>query len=161
MMIKISLIISLALLTACAHKNHEPHKNNELISSIPVKNHLEPPPLAPQTQAPIKSDVIITRAEFDALLKQIANCWSIQPGAAHYEKKLLIEVKLVVSRDRRVQSATIVDQSRYNRDPYFRAAADAAIRALNSPQCKTLQLNPDKYDMWKDMIVEFEPNAML
>jgi hypothetical protein len=68
---------------------------------------------------------------------------------------------LIVARDRRVQSATIVDQWRYSQDSYFRAAADSAIRAINSPQCETLNLNPDKYDLWKDMVVTFDPREML
>jgi outer membrane biosynthesis protein TonB len=102
----------------------------------------------------------LTMSEMDALRQQLSRCWSIQAGA-RYADELKVEVRLTVSPERRVLSATVVDQWRYGQDSYFRAAADSAIRAVNSPQCETLILNPDKYDQWKDMIVEFDPSEML
>lgn len=102
----------------------------------------------------------MTMSEMDALRQQLSRCWSIQAGA-RYADELKVEVRLTVSPERRVLSATVVDQWRYGQDSYFRAAADSAIRAVNSPQCETLVLNPDKYDQWKDMIVEFDPSEML
>lgn len=102
----------------------------------------------------------LTMSELDALRQQLSRCWSIQAGA-RYAENLVVEVRLIVSRERKVMSASVVDQFRYSQDSYFRAAADSAIRAVNSPQCETLVLNPDKYDMWKDMIVKFDPREML
>lgn len=112
-----------------------------------------PTPAAPFAQQ-------MTMSETDALRRQLSNCWSIQAGA-RYAENLVVEVRLIVARDRRVTSATIVDQWRYGQDSYFRAAADSAIRAVNSPQCEILELNPDKYDLWKDIIVKFDPSEML
>jgi len=102
----------------------------------------------------------MTMDELAALRRQLQNCWSIQAGA-RYAENLVVEVRLIVASDRRVISATIVDQWRYGQDSYFRAAADSAIRAVNSPQCEVLELNPQKYDQWKDMIVTFDPRDML
>jgi len=102
----------------------------------------------------------LTMSEADALAQQLSRCWSIQAGA-RYAEDLVVDVRLTVSPDRHTTSATIVDQMRYNSDSYFRAAADAAIRAVNSPQCETLMLPPDKYDLWKDIVVTFDPRNML
>ncbi len=102
----------------------------------------------------------LTMSEIDALRQQLSRCWSIQAGA-RYAENLVVEVRLIVASDRSVTSATIVDQWRYAQDSYFRAAADSAIRAVNSPQCQTLNLNPDKYNLWKDMVVTFDPREML
>ncbi len=102
----------------------------------------------------------LTMSEIDALRQQLSRCWSIQAGA-RYAEELVVEVRVLVSPERKVMSATIVDQWRYSQDSYFRAAADSAIRAINSPQCETLILNPDKYDLWKDMVVTFDPRDML
>lgn len=102
----------------------------------------------------------MTMSEIDALRQQLSRCWSIQAGA-RYAENLVVEVRLIVSRERRVMSATIVDQWKYSSDSYFRAAADSAIRAINSPQCETLNLPPERYDLWKDIIVEFDPRDML
>ncbi len=116
---------------------------------------------APPTPAPVASfSQQMTMSELDALRQQLSRCWSIQAGA-RYAEDLVVEVRLIVSPDRHVMSATVVDQWRYGQDSYFRAAADSAIRAVNSPQCETLELNPDKYDQWKDMIVKFDPREML
>jgi hypothetical protein len=112
--------------------------------------------------APLGSEMTIT--EIDAMIarlrQQLSRCWSIQAGA-RYAEDLSVEVRMVVSRERRVINATIVDQWRYNQDTFFRAAADSVIRALNSPQCEILDLPPDRYDAWKDMVVNFNPNEML
>lgn len=102
----------------------------------------------------------LTMSEADALAQQLSRCWSIQAGA-RYAEDLVVEVRLTVNRERRVLSATIVNQWRYGQDSYFRAAADSAIRAVNSPQCETLILPPDKYDLWKDIVVTFDPREML
>ena len=128
----------------------------EVTEDLPeVKDATSPPP-APTAAF---SDTL-TMSEMDALRRQLSNCWSIQAGA-RYAEELVVEVRLIVSPDRRVLSATVVDQFRYGQDSYFRAAADSAIRAVNSPQCEVLQLNPDKYEQWKDLIVEFDPKDML
>ena len=102
----------------------------------------------------------LTMSEMDALRQQLVRCWSIQAGA-RYAEELVVEVRVTVSRERRVLSAEIQDTWRYSQDSYFRAAADSAIRALHSPQCETLNVNPDKYEQWKDMIVTFDPREML
>lgn len=122
-------------------------------------------PESKDAEAPAPSPIAafseqLTMSETDALRQQLSRCWSIQAGA-RYAEELVVDVRITVSRERRVLSATIVDQWRYSQDSYFRAAADSAIRAVNSPQCETLNLNPDKYELWKDMVVTFDPREML
>jgi outer membrane biosynthesis protein TonB len=118
----------------------------------------EAAPAAPSQEGAFSEQM--TMSELDALRQQLSRCWSIQAGA-RYAEDLVVEVRITVSPERRVLSATVVDQWRYGQDSYFRAAADSAVRAVNSPQCETLNLNPDKYDMWKDMVVTFDPRDML
>jgi hypothetical protein len=113
----------------------------------------EPSPLAAFSQK-------LTMSEMDALRYQLSRCWSIQAGA-RYAEDLVVEIRLLVNADRSVQSATIVDQGRYNADGFFRAAADSAMRAVRSPMCNPLELPADKYDMWKDIVVRFDPREML
>lgn len=113
----------------------------------------QPSPLAAFSQK-------LTMSEMDALKYQLSRCWSIQAGA-RYAEDLVVEIRLLVNADRSVQSATIVDQGRYNADGFFRAAADSAMRAVRSPMCNPLELPVDKYDMWKDIVVRFDPREML
>jgi hypothetical protein len=60
-----------------------------------------------------------------------------------------------------VQDAQIVDTMRYNSDTYYRAAADSALRAVRNPQCNPLDLPPQKYELWKTIVVTFDPRKML
>lgn len=102
----------------------------------------------------------LTMSEADALKRQLSQCWSIQAGA-RYAEDLVVEVKLFMNPDRSVRQAVILNQWRYNQDSYFRAAADSAIRAVRSPMCNPLELPPDKYQMWKEIEVNFDPREML
>ena len=73
---------------------------------------------------------------------------------------LAVEVKVVVNQDRTVASAEIVDKSRYNTDSFFRTMADSAVRAVQSPKCSPLRLPEDKYTLWHNMTIVFDPKEM-
>lgn len=102
----------------------------------------------------------LTMSEEDALRRQLGQCWNV-PAGAKFAEDLIVEVRVIVNRDRTVQQATILDTGRYNRDSYYRAAADAAIRALRNPKCTPLALPADKYEQWKTTIITFNPSEML
>lgn len=102
----------------------------------------------------------ITISEQDALRRQLSQCWNVLSGAK-YAEDLAVEVRVMVNPDRTVQQATVLDQSRYGRDPHFRAAADAALRALRNPRCTPLDLPADKYESWKTTVINFNPRDML
>lgn len=98
-------------------------------------------------------------SEMDALRQQLAQCWSVMAGARNAED-LAIDIKVVVNPDRTVQRAELADTYRYNSDSFYRAAADSALRALNNPLCTPLNLPPDKYDLWHEMTITFDPKEM-
>ena len=102
----------------------------------------------------------VTISEEDALRRQLAGCWNVLSGAK-YAEDLAVEVQVIVNPDRTVQNARIVDNGRYKRDPHFRAAADAAMRALRNPRCIPLDLPADKYESWRTTIIRFDPKDML
>lgn len=99
-------------------------------------------------------------SEEDSLRRQISLCWNMPVGAREAEN-LVVEVVIEVNPDRTVREIHIVDEMRMNTDRYFRAAAEAAIRALRNPKCSPLALNPDKYDQWKTIRFNFDPRDML
>lgn len=102
----------------------------------------------------------LTISEMDAVKRGLMPCWNIQIGAKNAED-LVVEVRVLMNPDRTVQQATILNQSRYNQDSHYRAAAEAALRALRNPRCAPLQLPPDKYEQWKTTVIEFNPQNML
>lgn len=94
------------------------------------------------------------------LQAQLSQCWKLQSGA-RYAEDLIVEIKLSVNPDRTIRDAKIVNQLRYMSDGYFRAAADSALRAVRNPSCNPLDLPPNKYDLWKEITVVFDPREML
>ncbi|MDR3424125.1 MAG: hypothetical protein P4M13_03475 [Alphaproteobacteria bacterium] len=123
---------------------------------------------APQTQSgtaagtgsssSFGSRLMIT--EEDALRRQIEQCWN-PPIGARDAQNLIVEVVIDVNQDRTVADADIVDKMRYASDPFFRAAADAAVRAVRNPRCSPLILPEGKYDEWKRIDFTFDPRDML
>ncbi|MGH7117128.1 MAG: hypothetical protein ACREE9_21855, partial [Stellaceae bacterium] len=110
-----------------------------------------------QPQAPLGSQ--LSASEIDMIREQISRCWNI-PAGARDAKDLVVEIRVAVDPDGMVQQAAIVDRGRLA-DPFFRAAAESARRAFFNPQCRPLRLPPDKYQIWKDMIVDFSPKDLL
>src|SRR5271166_94781 len=111
-----------------------------------------------QPRAPLGSQ--ITASEVDLVRQQIARCWNV-PAGARDAKDLVVEVRVAVDPDGTVRQATIVDQARLGSDPFFRAAAESARRAFFNPLCRPLHLPPDKYAIWKDLVVDFSPKDIL
>ncbi len=121
------------------------------------KNKLMTEP-APSPDVSKFSDVL-SISEQDALRQQLQGCWNINPGLKDAQD-LAVEVRVVVNPDRTVSSATIVDQGRYNSDTFFRAMADSALRAVQNPRCSPLKLPEEKYNLWHNMTVVFDPKDM-
>ncbi|MFA5040588.1 MAG: hypothetical protein WC464_03020 [Bdellovibrionales bacterium] len=102
----------------------------------------------------------LTITEEDALRRQIEQCWN-PPVGARDAQNLIVEVIIDVNPDRTVANTEIVDKLRYASDPFFRAAADSAIRAVRNPKCSPLELAADKYQQWKRINFNFDPRDML
>ncbi len=101
----------------------------------------------------------LTISDIDALRQQLGGCWNVFAGASEAED-LSVEIRVIVNVDRTVQQATIVDTSRYNSDDHYRAVAESALRAVRDPRCSPLKLPEEKYQLWRDMIVNFNPKDM-
>ena len=74
---------------------------------------------------------------------------------------LIVDLRLEVNPDGTVRTVDVADSSRMNSDPYYRAAAESAVRAVLNPRCRKLKLPPEKYDEWKILIIGFDPREML
>jgi len=114
---------------------------------------------APQLTAPAPLGAQLSMSEMDALIAQLAQCW-IVPAGARDAQNLVVDIEVTVAMNKTVINSRIVDQLRYTSDPLFRAAADAAMRALRSPECTPLALPDSKYEQWKNMTVQFDPKHM-
>lgn len=114
------------------------------------------------TQAqPFIASLPISISEMDAVRKQIEGCWNLPAGAKN-PQDLIVQVWVSLNPDGSLIQAKVIDSTgRANVDPYYRAAAEAALRALMNPRCTPLKLPADKYEQWKTMTINFDPRAML
>lgn len=100
----------------------------------------------------------MSMSELDALKARITEamqkCWRIPDGAPD-PASLTMRVKVFLNEDGTVASPPqLLDQGRLG-DPYFRAAADSAMRAVHI--CAPYDLPPDKFAVWGELIVNFAP----
>lgn len=111
----------------------------------------------PSMMAPMADT--LTVSEQDALRRQLEQCWNVPIGAKDVEN-MVIELAITMNQDRTVQSVQVADRMRYNRDQFFRAVADSAVRAIRNPRCSPLRVPPDKFNEWKSMVIRFNPKDM-
>jgi hypothetical protein len=101
----------------------------------------------------------MTTSELDLLRQQFSDCWN-PPAGAKDAHDLNVDIRIQVNPDATVRSAQIISRDRMS-DPFYRAAAESALRAVLSPHCSPLKVPPDKYDLWKDITLTFNPKDML
>ena len=102
----------------------------------------------------------LTISELDAFKYQLEPCWNV-PAGAKFAENLAVEIRVSMNRDGTVNKSSVLDRGRYNRDSAFRAAADSALRALRNPRCSPLKLPSEKYEQWKSIVINFDPQQML
>ncbi len=136
-------------------KDLTPEKKQQPDTDKTDKKMTEPTP----TPNVSKFSDVLSISEMDALRQQLSGCWSVMAGSANPDD-LRVELEVVVNQDRTVASTEVVDQSKYNSNTTFRAAADSAMRAMRNPNCSPLNVPPDKYNQWHEMTIVFDPKEM-
>jgi len=101
----------------------------------------------------------MTISEIDLVRQQIHRCWNLPAGAkdAH---TMLISIRIAMNPDGMVRTARVLDQSRMSSDPFYRAMAESALRAVLNPVCQPFKLPPEKFERWKNMKLNFDPKDM-
>ena len=80
----------------------------------------------------------LTISEKDAIRRQFYRCWIVPAGAKDL-KKLVVSIRIKLNEDGQVVNAKLLTDSKLN-NPFFRAASESAMRAVNHPECKKLQV---------------------
>jgi hypothetical protein len=132
-----------------------------LLNKIPDATD-EPAPVMPSDEPPKKvrgqsdgTQMNMSVNEIDALRSRIAQCWSPPPGGLGAEQ-IVVKLRLRLNEDGTlVGYPTIANRGS---SPFFQAAADSAVRAVY--QCQPYALPADKYALWRDMILNFDPSEM-
>ena len=96
----------------------------------------------------------MTISEIDLLRQQLHSCLNLNVGVANL-KEIKPVIYIEVNPDRTVKNSKVVNQERLI-DPSFRTAAEAAMRAVNNPDCSPLLLPLDKFEQWKEINFTFD-----
>jgi hypothetical protein len=118
--------------------------------------------MAEAIQEPSKKHILgqpLSITETDIIRQQMKQCWNV-PAGAKEAKDLVIEVALVMNPDATVREARVIGDARMRSDPFFRAAAESARRAVLNPKCNPLKLPLEKYNEWQQITFNFNPKDM-
>jgi len=96
----------------------------------------------------------------EAVAAQLRRCWIVPAGAKNAEE-LVISIRVDMNPDATVRNSLIADMERAMTDPFYRAAAESALRATKNPRCQPLPLPLDQYEQWQTMTLNFNPQDML
>jgi colicin import membrane protein len=97
----------------------------------------------------------LTQSEIDALRAQIQACWNPPTGAEEADK-LIVRLRIQFNQDGTL--AREPELMNRGESTFFRIAAEAAMRAVR--RCQPYTLPAHKYDVWKDVEVNFDPRDM-
>ncbi len=103
----------------------------------------------------------LSMSEKDAIMSQIAKCWSV-PAGAKDAPNLVVVLKVTMNVDGSYGKVELAEESkaRYGTDSFFRTAAESAIRAVKL--CSPLKGLPvERYNGWSELELRFDPKFML
>ena len=130
----------------------------EKVAPAPPDKPVEQPKIVSRTAQPLEGQPL-TLSEVDALRAQIERCWIVQAGA-RYAEDLVVTIRVFLNPDGSLRrEPQIVDDGRLASDPYFRAAAESAVRAVR--KCEPFKMPVKKYHRWRDIELTFDPREML
>ena len=100
----------------------------------------------------------VTISEKDLIRRQFASCWNPPSGSKNIDK-LQVLIKLTLDEEGIVLDSKLIGGGDMN-DPFYRSAAERAMRAVRHPSCKKVKVPSKKYDSWKNMTLNFDPIIM-
>jgi len=121
-------------------------------------------PQKPQTETgtPNQGDFNVSGADADmsatiadAIQQRLIQCWTVPPGAR--EAQISVKVRFSLNSDGTVSGLPQVLNS--SSDPLFSTTAQSALSAVMNCQPYD-NLPQDRYDLWRDNTVNFNPNMM-
>ena len=100
----------------------------------------------------------LSLSEVDSFRAQIRRCWSVPAGAQNGET-LVVRVKLSLTAAGMIASGPVVVNREQMGNPFFVAAAESVLRAIN--RCQPFVLPVEKFKSWQDLDLTFDPSQML
>ena len=114
----------------------------------PVQQVTRQAPAAPQFAS------VVTASEIEGVRQKIRPCWNVFGGS---KEAPIVSLVVQMNQDGTPVKAEFKDTGRYNNDPTYRAAADAAHRAIMNPRCQPWPLSSEKFTNWRTITFNFDP----
>jgi hypothetical protein len=132
-------------------------KNKESTQKISTPEQSPKPPAQVTRQAPAAPNFasVVTASEIEGVRSKIRPCWNTIGGSR--DQDMIVTLVVQMNQDGTPVKAEVRDTGRYNNDAAFRAAADAAHRAIMNPRCQPWPLSPEKYNSWRTITFNFDP----
>jgi outer membrane biosynthesis protein TonB len=99
---------------------------------------------------------VVTASEIEGVRSKIRPCWNF-PAGVKDQAGLIVTLIVQMNQDGTPVKADLKDHGRYNNDPIYRAAADAAHRAIMNPRCQPWPLSAEKFNSWRTITFNFDP----
>ena len=99
-------------------------------------------------------------AMINAVKKKMEPCWNFQAGSKKAQD-IIVEIQVKLRPNGYVLDAIITNRSELKSDPFKLAAGESALRAVLNPSCQPYILPANRYDVWKDIKLTFNPREML
>ncbi len=119
--------------------------------------------VSPRTVQGVGAQNLMTASLADSLKSQIDPCWSPPVGAPN-ANDLVVSFNLHLNRNGTVGSLQMTPETiaRAATNPYTRAAAEAASRAIYQCQNQGYRLPPERYGEWSEINpLSFDPRQMM
>lgn len=139
--------------------NPAPKKKDEISDLVAgVLDGVEKGP----THAPIGNKLSVSQIDF--IKAKVREKWIFDAGIDGIDK-MIVELRVYLSRDGRVSDVEILDKKRYDQDASFRSVAESAKRAVNrcdkdgeeSPFRMLALRYPERYSDWQQLRLSFSP----
>ena len=94
----------------------------------------------------------------ESITNKFAECWTI-PYDAQNPENAVVRINLGLDPHGTVTTASIADTYLYDQNPFYRAVADSALRAVY--KCSPLSsLQAADYSLWNEMVLTFDTKHM-
>lgn len=137
--------------------DRDPRKKNAPAATPPPEN--ETKQKGPTLGAPEGRDQKISASEIAMIAQIIRSCvasrWNVLSGGISAQETL-VRIRLQFNPDGTLNKAPEIMNPQ--RTPYFVAISESAVRAVYD--CEPFNLPPPRYEVWRDIVINFQPKDM-
>ena len=105
-------------------------------------------------QTPDFSGEKLTISEIDIIRRQFIPCWTVPAGIKDISK-INISVKLKLDQEGNVLGSKLL-RDYGSKGNSYKSVAESVLRAVKHPACKKIQVPKKKFELWKNITLNFD-----